>query len=125
MIANARRIALASLLAALPFSAPAQKLYKCVDAKGKVTYQEAACPVDKDEKKVDTSHAGKTNWERAANEKVKRLNAQAELEAEYQAKRSRQEAAERAEKRKQEEAAWRKKQEEEGVEAAPPPKGKK
>ncbi len=125
MIANARRIALASLLAACPLAAPAQKLYKCVDAKGKVTYQEAACPVDKDEKKVDTSHAGKTNWERAANEKVKRLNAQAELEAEYQAKRSRQEAAERAEKRKQEEAAYRKKQEEEGGEAAPPPKGRK
>ena len=65
------RIALA-VAVLVPLAAPAQKLYKCVDAKGKITYQEAACPVDKEQKKVDTSHAGKTDWERAANEKVKR-----------------------------------------------------
>jgi hypothetical protein len=118
------RLALAAACL-VPLAAPGQKLYKCVDAKGKITYQEAACPVDKDEKKVDTSHAGKTDWERAGNEKVKRLTEQAEAEAAYQERRSRMEAEKREEQRKKEEEAYRKKLQEEGVDLSTAPKGKK
>lgn len=119
------RIALVAAML-VPLAAPAQKLYKCVDARGKSTYQEAACPVDKEEKKVDTSHAGKTNWERAANEKVKRSREAAEEEAAFNEKRSRMEAKEREEKRRLEEEAYRKKLMEEGADAPPVPgKGKK
>lgn len=109
----------------LPLAAPAQKLFKCVDAKGKITYQEAACPVDKDEKKVDTSHAGKTDWNRAADEKVKRMTREAEEEAAYQDKLARRARAEQEEKRKLEEEAYRKKLLEEGGAEASPPKGRK
>lgn len=116
------RLALAAACLA-PFAAPAQKLYKCLDAKGKVTYQEAACPTDKEQKKVDTSHAGKTDYERAANEKVKRMTREAEEEAAYQEKLARRARAEQEEKRKLEEEAYRKKLLEEAG-AAPPVKGK-
>jgi hypothetical protein len=118
------RLALAAACL-LPLAAPAQKLYKCVDAKGKITYQEAACPVDKDEKKVDTSHAGKTDWERAGNERVRRLTEQAETEAAYQERRSRIEAEKREEQRTKDEEAYRKKQQEEGANLSTAPKGKK
>ncbi|MBK8321757.1 MAG: DUF4124 domain-containing protein [Betaproteobacteria bacterium] len=118
------RLALAAACL-LPLAAPAQKLFKCVDAKGKITYQEAACPVDKDEKKVDTSHAGKTDWDRAANERVKRSQEAAEAEAAYNDKRARIEAAKREEQRKLEEDAYRKKLLEEAGADAPPPKGRK
>jgi hypothetical protein len=118
------RLALAAACL-VPLAAPAQKLYKCVDAKGKVTYQEAACPVDKDQKKVDTSHAGKTDWERAGNERVKRLTEQAEAEAAYQERQSRMEAEKREEQRRKEEEAYRKKLLEEGGGASTAPKGKK
>lgn len=117
------RLALAAACLA-PFAAPAQKLFKCIDAKGKITYQEAACPTDKEQKKVDTSHAGKTDHERAANEKVKRLTREAEEEAAYQEKLARRSRAEQEEKRKLEEEAYRKKLLEEGG-GAPSPKGKK
>ncbi len=118
------RLALAAACL-VPLVAPAQKLFKCVDAKGKITYQEAACPVDKEEKKVDTSHAGKTDWERAGNEKVKRMTEQAEAEAAYQEKRARIEAEKREEQRRKEEEAYKKKLLEEGAELPAAPKGKK
>ena len=118
------RLALAAACL-LPLAAPAQKLFKCVDAKGKITYQEAACPVDKDEKKVDTSHAGKTDWNRAADEKVKRMTREAEEEAAYQDKLARRARAEQEEKRKLEEDAYRKKLLEQAGNEAPPPKAKK
>ena len=97
---------LAAALLAIPATVQSQKLFKCVDAKGKVTYQETACPADKDQKKVDTSHAGKTDWERAANEKVKRMNEGAQAEAEYQERRFRQERAEWEERRRKEEKEY-------------------
>lgn len=116
------RLALAAACL-IPLAAPAQKLFKCIDAKGKITYQEAACPTDKEQKKVDTSHAGKTDWNRAADEKVKRMTREAEEEAAYQEKLARRARAEQEEKRKLEEEAYRKKLLEEAG-AAPPPKGK-
>jgi hypothetical protein len=97
---------LACALLAVCATAHSQKLFKCVDAKGKVTYQEAACPADKDQKKVDTSHAGKTDWERAANEKIKRRTEEAEAEAAYQEKRYRKERAEWEERRRKEEKEY-------------------
>ena len=97
---------LAAALLAIPATVQSQKLFKCVDAKGKVTYQETACPADKDQKKVDTSHAGKTDWERAANEKIKRRTEEAEAEAAYQEKRYRKERAEREEQRRKEEREY-------------------
>ena len=109
----------------LPLAAPAQKLFKCVDAKGRITYQEAACPTDKEQKKVDTSHAGKTDWNRAADEKVKRMTREAEEEAAYQDKLARRARAEQEEKRKLEEDAYRKKLLEQAGNEAPPPKAKK
>ena len=118
------RLALAAACL-LPLAAPAQKLFKCVDAKGKITYQEAACPVDKEQKKVDTSHAGKTDWDRAANERVKRSQEAAEAEAAYNDKRARIENEKREEQRKKEEDAYRKKLLEEAGADAPPPKGRK
>ncbi|MBK7659369.1 MAG: DUF4124 domain-containing protein [Betaproteobacteria bacterium] len=108
----------------LPLAAPAQKLFKCVDAKGKITYQEAACPTDKEQKKVDTSHAGKTDWDRAANERVKRSQEAAEAEAAYNDKRARIENEKREEQRKKEDA-YRKKLLEQAGNEAPPPKAKK
>jgi Domain of unknown function (DUF4124) len=109
----------------LPLAAPAQKLFKCVDAKGKITYQESACPTDKEQKKVDTSHAGKTDWDRAANERMKRLHESAEAEAAYNDKRARIENEKREEQRKKEEDAYRKKLLEEAGNQDVPPKGKK
>lgn len=109
----------------LPLAAPAQKLFKCVDAKGRITYQEAACPTDKEQKKVDTSHAGKTDWDRAANERVKRSQEAAEAEAAYNDKRARIENEKREEQRKKEEEAYRKKLLEQAGNEAPPPKAKK
>ena len=97
---------LAAALLAIPATVQSQKLFKCVDAKGKVTYQETACPTDKDQKKVDTSHAGKTDWERAANEKIKRRTEEAEADAAYQEKRYRKERAEREEQRRKEEREY-------------------
>lgn len=121
----ARLVLATSLL--IPFAAASQSLFKCVDAKGKITYQEAACPTDKDQKKVDTSHAGKTDWERAGEEKMKRLARDAEAEAAYQEKLERRAREERDEKRKKDEEARRKKLLEEGgdADAPPPPKAKK
>ena len=97
---------LAAALLAIPATVQSQKLFKCVDAKGKVTYQETACPTDKDQKKVDTPHAGKTDWERAANEKIKRRTEEAEADAAYQEKRYRKERAEREEQRRKEEREY-------------------
>ena len=105
---------LAAALLAFSAGAHSQKLFKCVDAKGKVTYQETACPTDKDQKKVDTSHAGKTDWERAADEKVKRMNEGAQAEAEYREKRYRQERAEWEERRRKEEKEYLKQLQSEG-----------
>ena len=105
---------LAAALLAFSAAAHSQKLFKCVDAKGKVTYQEAACPADKDQKKVDTSHAGKTDWERAANEKIKRRAEEAEAEAAYQEKRYRKERAVREEQRRKEEKEYLKQLQSEG-----------
>ena len=105
---------LAAALLAIPATVQSQKLFKCVDAKGKVTYQETACPADKDQKKVDTSHAGKTDWERAANEKIKRRTEEAEAEAAYQEKRYRKERAEREEQRRKEEREYLKRLQSEG-----------
>ena len=105
---------LASALFAFSAPAQSQKLFKCVDAKGKITYQESACPADKDQKKVDTSHAGKTDWERAANEKIKRRTEEAEAEAAYQEKRARKEWAEREEQRRKEEREYLKRLQSEG-----------
>ena len=113
------RFLLATALLALPAAAPSQALFKCVDAKGKITYQETACPAGKDQKKVDTSHAGKTDWERAANEKVRRMQENAEAEAAYRDRRARQDQAEREELRRKEEKAYWKRIQAEGD--APPP----
>jgi broad specificity polyphosphatase/5'/3'-nucleotidase SurE len=100
------RLLLAAALLGLPAAASSQALFKCVDAKGKITYQETACPANKDQKKVDTSHAGKTDWERAANEKVRRMQENAEAEAAYQGRRAWQERAEREEQRRKEEKEY-------------------
>ena len=116
---------LAAALLAIPATVQSQKLFKCVDAKGKVTYQETACPTDKDQKKVDTSHAGKTDWDRAASERVKRSQESAEAEAAYNDKRARIENEKREEQRKKEEDAYRKKMLEEAGNQAVLPKVKK
>ena len=118
------RLLLAAALSALPDAVASQALFKCVDAKGKITYQETACPAGKDQKKVDTSHAGKTDWERAANEKVKRMHENAEAEAAYQQRRARQEQAEREEQRRKEEQEYLKRLQAGGEVPPPSPPAK-
>ena len=45
-----------AFLVALPVTAPAQTIFKCVTPKGTVTYQETPCPAPGNQKRVDTSH---------------------------------------------------------------------
>lgn len=83
---------------ALPAAASGQQLFKCIDAKGRVTYQEVPCAFDKAQKRVDTSHAGQPDAERIADEAIARRTLEAREEADLRDKRYRQEQRERQEK---------------------------
>ena len=48
-----RHLALAAALLLVPAASPAQGLYKCTDAGGRVTYQETPCAGARTEKRLD------------------------------------------------------------------------
>ena len=48
-----RHLALAAALLLVPAASPAQSLYKCTDAGGRVTYQETPCAGARTEKRLD------------------------------------------------------------------------
>ncbi len=90
-------------VACLPGLAGAQALYKCTDAKGRVTYQELPCPEVKGQKRLDVSHAGQADWQRAADEQIERRIAEATSEAERQQWRAERERLERDRERQKRE----------------------
>jgi hypothetical protein len=79
----------------LPTAAGAQALYKCTDPKGRVTYQEVPCPLEKVQRKVDTSHAGQGDATRAADEMIERRVSEAVEESNQRARRERLDRLER------------------------------
>ena len=93
----------------LPLAAPAQKLFKRVDAKGRLAYQRSRlrAPTRRRRRSTPPTPARRTGTD-AADEKAKRMTRAAEAEAAYQDKLARRARAEQEETRKLEEDAYRK-----------------
>jgi hypothetical protein len=119
---NLSRVLLALLVAAFP--AIAQELFKCTDAAGNVTYQQAACPATATEKKIDATPAN-PNFDPEARERLLRQGAEAdqrlkERAAQDNAERLEREARERETRAAEERARKAQEEAEQATYLAPP-----
>ncbi len=111
MRAFAALFALAGTAIALTASAQA---FRCTDAQGRVTYQQAPCPTSADERKIDTTPAN-TDYDPAQRERVLKQGEEAQRRLE---ERIAQEEAERKRQREQREKDEQREREQREREAA-------